>query len=129
MMKIKNLDHIVLTVHDIEITCLFYEKVLGIEVITFGDNRRALKFGSQKINLHLFGNEFEPKAEKPTPGSVDLCLISETSMDVITKQLKKKNVPVIEGPVKRTGAVGPILSVYIRDPDKNLLEISTSNFL
>jgi catechol 2,3-dioxygenase-like lactoylglutathione lyase family enzyme len=123
-MKIKNLDHLVLTVSDIEATCLFYEKVLGMEVVTFGNNRKALKFGSQKINLHPLGNELEPKAEKPTSGSIDLCLISETSMEMITKHLEENDVLVIEGPVKRTGAVGPIISVYIRDPDQNLIEIS-----
>jgi catechol 2,3-dioxygenase-like lactoylglutathione lyase family enzyme len=126
IMKIKNLDHLVLTVRDIEATCLFYEKVLGMEVVTFGNNRKALRFGDQKINLHLFGNELEPKAERPTPGSIDLCLISETPMERITKQLEENDVPVIEGPVMRTGAMGPILSVYIRDPDQNLLEISNS---
>ena len=123
-MKIKNLDHLVLTVRDIEATCLFYEKVLGMEVVTFGNNRKALKFGLQKINLHSFGNELEPKAEKPTTGSADLCLISGTPMEIITKQLEENDVPVIEGPVMRTGAVGPILSLYIRDPDQNLIEIS-----
>jgi len=123
-MKIKSLDHLVLTVRDIEATCLFYEKVLGMETVIFGDNRRALKFGSQKFNLHSFGNELEPKSEKPTPGSADLCLISDTPMDRIKKQLQENNIPIIEGPVKRTGAMGPILSIYIRDPDQNLLEIS-----
>ncbi len=123
-MKIKNLDHFVLTVRDIEVTCSFYETILGMEVVIFGNDRRALKFGIQKINLHPLGNEFEPKAEKPTPGSADLCLISETPMDLIVKQLKEKNIPIIEGPVKRTGAMGPILSIYIRDPDQNLIEIS-----
>lgn len=123
-MKIKKIDHLVLTVRDIEATCLFYEKVLGMEIVTFGNDRKALKFGGQKINLHPFGNELEPKAETPTPGSADLCLICETPMDIITKQLEESDVQVIEGPVKRTGALGPILSVYIRDPDQNLIEVS-----
>jgi catechol-2,3-dioxygenase len=110
-MKIKNLDHVVLTVRDIEATCLFYEKVLGVEVVIFGNNRRALKFGIRKINLHSLGNELEPKAEKPTPVSTDLCLISETPMKMIIKQLEENDVPAIEGPVKRTGAVGSILFI------------------
>jgi len=103
---------------------MFYEKILGMEVVTFGNNRKALRFGAQKINLHCFGNEFEPKAEQPTPGSADLCLISETPMSKITKQLEENDISIIEGPVKRTGAMGSILSVYIRDPDQNLIEVS-----
>jgi catechol 2,3-dioxygenase-like lactoylglutathione lyase family enzyme len=123
-MKVKNLDHNVLTVQDIDVTCGFYEKVLEMELVVFGEGRKALKFGNKKINLHLLENEFEPKALKPTPGSMDLCLITETPMDMIIELLKDKNIPLIKEPVKRTGDLGEILSIYIRDPDLNLLEIS-----
>ena len=102
-MKVKNLDHNVLTVQDIDVTCGFYEKVLEMELVVFGEGRKALKFGNKKINLHLLENEFEPKALKPTPGSMDLCLITETPMDMIIELLKDKNIPLIKEPVKRTG--------------------------
>lgn len=124
-MQIKQLDHLVLTVKDIEETCNFYERVLGMQIETFGENRKALRFGSQKINLHARGKEFEPKAETPTPGSADLCFITEASMPDIIQHLANAHIQIEEGPVQRTGAVGPILSVYIRDPDRNLIEIST----
>jgi catechol 2,3-dioxygenase-like lactoylglutathione lyase family enzyme len=119
-MKIDSLDHLVLTVKDIETTASFYSRVLGMDVITFGGGRKALSFGSQKINLHQHGKEFEPKAHQPTPGSADLCLI----LSEVAKHLSSCNVAVIEGPVQRTGATCPILSVYFRDPDMNLIEVA-----
>lgn len=123
-MKISHLDHLVLTVADIEATCNFYREVLGMEVQTFGDNRKALKFGDQKINLHEKGKEIDPKADKPMPGSADLCFIALTAIDQIIAELQQKNIHIIESKVPRTGAVGPIISVYFRDPDGNLIEVS-----
>ncbi|NUF14590.1 VOC family protein [Acinetobacter lactucae] len=125
-MKISHLDHLVLTVSNIETTCHFYQTVLGFEVITFKGNRKALKFGNQKINLHQRGNEFEPKALQPTPGSADLCFISDTPISEVVAHLNQLNIQIEEGPIERTGAMHPILSVYIRDPDQNLIEISNN---
>ncbi|HEX5639288.1 MAG TPA: VOC family protein [Burkholderiaceae bacterium] len=124
-MRIERLDHLVLTVRDIAATCAFYEKVLGMAVVTFGEGRKALAFGRHKFNLHEAGREFEPKADRPTPGSADLCLIAEGNLDGVIAHLKACAVPILEGPVKRTGALGPIRSVYFRDPDLNLIEVST----
>lgn len=123
-MKIKSIDHLVLTVADIEKTVDFYTSILGFEVVVFGENRKALTFGNQKINLHQKGKEFEPKAEHPTCGSADLCFISETDIHEVLQELKEKNIEIIEGIVERTGALGKIQSVYFRDPDLNLIEIS-----
>ncbi|WP_426455818.1 VOC family protein [Acinetobacter sp. KB005] len=125
-MKISHLDHLVLTVSNIETICHFYQTVLGFEVITFKGNRKALKFGHQKINLHQLGNEFEPKALHPTPGSADLCFISDTPISEVVAHLNQLNIQIEEGPIERTGAMHPILSVYIRDPDQNLIEISNN---
>jgi catechol 2,3-dioxygenase-like lactoylglutathione lyase family enzyme len=124
-MRIERLDHLVLTVRDIAATCDFYSKVLGMEVVTFGAGRKALAFGRQKFNLHEAGREFEPKADRPTPGSADLCLIAQGPLDEVIEHLLRCGVPVLEGPVQRTGALGPITSVYFRDPDQNLIEVST----
>lgn len=123
-MKIDALDHLVLTVDDIEATCAFYTRVLGMREISFGEGRRALAFGTQKINLHRHGREFEPKAEHPTPGSADLCFITATPLDRVVAHLGACGVAVLDGPVARTGARGPIRSVYFRDPDRNLIEVS-----
>jgi len=123
-MKIDHLDHLVLTVKDVNASVTFYEKVLGFTTVTFRENRKALTFGQQKINLHQKGHEFEPKAAYPTPGATDLCFITTTPLADVIKELRDLKVKVEEGPVERTGAQGPILSVYIRDPDGNLLEIS-----
>lgn len=123
-MKTDYLDHLVLTVQDIDRTCEFYATVLGMQIVTFGENRKALAIGSQKINLHEIGKEFEPKAHRPTPGSADLCFITSIPLAKVIKHLKQCAVEIIEGPVKRTGAVGLIKSVYFRDPDLNLLEVS-----
>jgi catechol 2,3-dioxygenase-like lactoylglutathione lyase family enzyme len=122
--KVERLDHLVLTVADIHATCGFYAQVLGMEVVTFGDRRYALQFGQQKINLHQVDQEFEPKAAYPTPGSADLCLITTTPLDEVTAHLQSCGVSVEQGIVPRTGALGAIASLYIRDPDGNLLEIS-----
>lgn len=123
-MRVKSLDHLVLTVKDLELTCQFYQNVLGMQVIEFAGGRKALKFGSQKINLHVYGKEFEPKADKPTPGSADLCLLTDATISQVVEHLNRCQVSILEGPIERTGAVGPILSVYFRDPDQNLLELS-----
>ncbi|XP_025109421.1 glyoxalase domain-containing protein 5-like isoform X2 [Pomacea canaliculata] len=122
--KIKRLDHFVITVKDINATVDFYTRVLGMEVTTFKGGRRALNFGKQKINLHEQGKEFEPKACWPTPGSADVCFITSTRLEDVLDHLKACNVPVEEGPVERTGAIGLIRSVYVRDPDNNLIEVS-----
>ncbi len=115
----------VLTVRDIEATCRFYQKVLGMRVETFGEGKRkALAFGDQKINLHQAGSEFEPKASRPTPGSADLCFLTRTPIQEVIRHLQDNGVELVEGPVQRTGARGPILSVYFRDPDFNLIEVS-----
>ncbi|MGF1650525.1 MAG: VOC family protein [Hyphomicrobiaceae bacterium] len=121
---VQSLDHLVLTVAVIEATCDFYERALGMRRITFGPQSRvALTFGTQKINLHVAGHEFDPKASAPTPGSADLCFIV-ASIDRVLAHLAAERVPVIEGPVSRTGAMGQIRSIYLRDPDGNLIELS-----
>ena len=125
MLKIDRLDHFVLTVASIEECCAFYSQVLGMEIETFGEGRTALRFGRQKINLHQKGREFEPKAATPTAGSGDFCLITDTPLPQVIEHLKACRVEVEEGPVDRTGAAGPIKSVYFRDPDGNLVEVST----
>lgn len=124
-MRVERIDHFVLTVRDIEVTCGFYLRVLGMQVEEFGGGRKALRFGEQKINLHKAGNEFEPKARKPVPGSADFCLITDVPLEGVTEHLASCGVEVIEGPVERTGAMGPMESVYFRDPDGNLIEISS----
>ncbi len=123
-MQLDRLDHLVLTVGSIDTTCAFYERVLGVEVVTFGQGRKALAFGSQKINLHQQGQEFEPKAFRPTPGSADLCFISREPLAQVMAHLHICGVEIIEGPVTRTGALGPMTSVYFRDPDLNLIEVA-----
>lgn len=123
-MKIDSIDHVVLTVTDVTRTCDFYAKVLGMQVVTFGGGRKALTFGAQKINLHQHRNEFEPKAQAPTPGSMDLCFITSVPLADVITQLAACGVDVITGPVERTGARGPMMSVYFRDPDMNLIEVS-----
>jgi catechol 2,3-dioxygenase-like lactoylglutathione lyase family enzyme len=123
-MKIDRIDHFVLTVKSIVATCAFYERVLGMEVQTFGDNRKALRFGAQKINLHEVGRELEPKAARPASGAGDFCVIAHGPIDAVVEHLKAEQVVIEIGPDTRTGAAGPITSVYIRDPDDNLVEIS-----
>ena len=123
-MEISKLDHLVLTVKDLEKTIPFYVSVMGMKEEVFGNGRVALKYGSQKINLHEFGKEFEPKAHKPTPGSADLCFITQTPLNDAMAHVKRCGVEIIEGPVERTGANGPLLSFYFRDPDDNLIEVA-----
>lgn len=123
-MRIDSIDHLVLTVASVEASLAFYATVLGMEVVTFAGGRKALAFGSQKINLHQAGREFEPKAARPAPGSADLCMLTMLPLDQVLAHLAAHAVPVIEGPVRRTGATGPILSVYFRDPDGNLIEVA-----
>ncbi|HET8663660.1 MAG TPA: VOC family protein [Nocardioides sp.] len=121
---IDRIDHVVLTVDDVERAIAFYVDVLGMVEVTFGSGRKALTFGSSKINLHQRGREFEPKAASPTPGSADLCLIADDPLEEVLAELAANGVAVEEGPVARTGATGPIMSVYLRDPDRNLIELS-----
>ena len=123
-MRVERLDHLVLTVADIDASCAFYQRVLGLQVVTFGQGRKALAFGQQKINLHRHGAEFEPKALRPTPGSADLCLLVSTPLAEVMAHLQRCAVAIEEGPVARTGATGALLSVYIRDPDRNLIELA-----
>ncbi|MBX4889229.1 VOC family protein [Rhizobium bangladeshense] len=126
MIRIDHLDHLVLTVADIAATCDFYARILGMSAETFAEGRKALKFGRQKINLHQAGHEFEPKAKHPVPGSGDLCFITETPLADVISHLQASGVAVEEGPVERTGATGRLRSVYFRDPDGNLIEVSHS---
>lgn len=123
-MLIDRIDHLVLTVRDIAATCAFYSRVLEMRVETFADGRTALHFGQQKINLHQAGHEFEPRALHPAPGTADFCLISQTPLAQVIAHLQAHGVAIVEGPVAKTGALGPMQSVYIRDPDGNLVEIA-----
>ena len=121
---IDHLDHLVLTTYDLDACTAFYTQVLGMSLESFGNGRLALKFGEQKINLHVRGREFEPKAHLPVPGALDLCFIASVPLDEAIARVQKAGWPIIEGPVMRTGATGPIRSIYLRDPDLNLIEIS-----
>ncbi len=123
-MKIDSIDHVVLTVENIDATCEFYSKVLGMDVVTFSESRKALSFGSQKINLQQLGRESTLIAEKPTPGSGDLCFITSVSLSDVIGHLNSCGVKLIGGPVERNGARGLMMSVYFRDPDMNLIEVS-----
>lgn len=125
-MIIDHLDHLVLTTTDIEACRDFYTRVMGMRLETFGEGRIAFRFGNQKINLHERGHEFEPKAHLPVPGALDLCFIASISLDEVIAHLQRERWPIVEGPVQRTGATGSIRSVYVRDPDLNLIEISES---
>jgi len=124
-MQINRLDHLVLTVKDIDKTVDFYVSVLGMEKEIFKENRVALKFGNQKINLHQLGAEFEPKARNVKEGSADLCFISSLPLDEVIMHVMRLNIMIVEGLCERTGAIGVLNSIYIRDPDENLIEIST----
>ncbi len=124
-MRIDRLDHLVLTVNDVDATAEFYVRVLGMTEVTFHRDRRALLFGTSRIHLHPAGQEYEPKAARPAPGSADLCLISSEPLDMVIAELRLNGVEIEVGPVERTGATGAINSVYVRDPDRNLIEIST----
>lgn len=123
-MQIERLDHLVLTVRDVEASVAFYTRVLGMRVVVFGNGRRALAFGRQKINLHPAAAPLQPHAAKPTRGSADLCLITATPIDAVMAELQQAGIAIEQGPVPRTGATGPITSVYFRDPDGNLIEVS-----
>ena len=123
-MRIDRLDHLVLTVASIDSSCAFYQRVLGMTIVGFGQGRTALSFGNQKINLHQAGREFVPHAHRPVPGSADLCFITAMPLDAAMEQVRAEGVEIIEGPVDRTGATGPLRSFYFRDPDSNLIEIS-----
>ncbi len=123
-MRINNIDHLVITVHNLDETVAFYTRVLGMEAVSFAEGRQALVFGAQKINLHKAGEEIRPHAQNAIPGSADLCFITETPMQQVMSHLAFCNVTILEGPVNRSGATGPLLSVYINDPDNNLIEIS-----
>jgi catechol 2,3-dioxygenase-like lactoylglutathione lyase family enzyme len=118
------LDHLVLTVRDLQATIGFYVEGLGMELREFGEGRLALHFGRQKINLHVMGHEFEPKAAHPTPGAADLCFLTEQPLAEFRARLESLGRPIIAGPVARTGATGPMTSIYTRDPDGNLIEIA-----
>lgn len=122
--EIQQIDHIVLTVADIDRTCRFYEHTLGMTRESFGEGRTALRFGSQKINLHLMGQEVEPKAAAAGPGTGDICFITHSAPSVVKEHLENCGVAIQAGPVTRTGAMGPITSFYFRDPDGNLIEVS-----
>jgi catechol 2,3-dioxygenase-like lactoylglutathione lyase family enzyme len=122
---IDRLDHLVLTCRDVEKTCAFYETALGMTRETFGEGRVALKFGRQKLNLHPHPTPHQPLvADMPVPGTADLCFITTTPIESVVTHLKASGVSIIDGPVERTGALGPMTSVYLRDPDRNLIEIS-----
>ena len=121
---IDRIDHIVLTVFDLERTIDFYSRVLGMEPVTFAGGRSGLAFGRQKFNLHQAGREFEPKALNPAPGAIDLCLVTETPLAQVIDELRSHGIAIIQGPVDKTGALGPMKSVYFRDPDGNLIEVS-----
>ena len=123
-MKINRIDHVVLTVASIDATVDFYTRVLGMAAVTFGTGRTALRFGTSKINLHQAGREFEPKARRPIPGSMDLCFIVDDAIEDVVAQLGAAGVAIEDGPVARTGATGEIVSCYLRDPDGNLVELS-----
>lgn len=123
-MHVARLDHLVLTVRDIEATIAFY-RILGMAEVTFGAGRHALRFGTSKINLHAAGDELLPRAAHPTPGSADVCLIVSGPLEEVAAELAAAGVPIELGPVRRTGATGPIDSLYLRDPDHNLIELST----
>jgi len=126
MIRIDRIDHVVLTVRSVDATSDFYQRVLGMEVVTFAGGRTALAFGRQKFNLHEAGHEFEPRAQHPVPGSADFCLITRTPLAEVIAHLRGQRVDILEGPVERTGATGRILSVYFRDPDLNLVEVANT---
>jgi catechol 2,3-dioxygenase-like lactoylglutathione lyase family enzyme len=124
-MRIDRLDHFVLTVASIERTIEFYRRVLGMEPVTFAGGRRGLAFGRQKINLHAVGHEFSPRAHRAAAGTADVCFIAAVPLAEVIAHLEAEGVAIEQGPVPKTGALGPITSVYIRDPDLNLIEVST----
>jgi catechol 2,3-dioxygenase-like lactoylglutathione lyase family enzyme len=123
-MNIQRIDHVVLTVADVDRTLAFYERVLGMTPVSFGEGRRALAFGDQKLNLHQAGREFEPKALRPTPGAIDLCFTTDVPLDEVAAHLRSESVVIERGPVDKVGARSALRSLYFRDPDGNLIEVS-----
>ncbi len=123
-MKVQRIDHVVLTVANIERTVAFYERVLGMTAVSFGAGRRALACGDQKLNLHQAGREFEPKALRPTPGAIDVCFTTDMPLDRVAAHLRSESVAIEHGPVDKIGARGALRSLYFRDPDGNLIEVS-----
>jgi catechol 2,3-dioxygenase-like lactoylglutathione lyase family enzyme len=123
-MRVHRIDHVVLTVADVDRTLAFYERVLGMTPVSFGEGRRALAFGDQKLNLHQAGREFEPKALRPTPGAIDLCLTTDVPLDQVAAHLRSESVVIEHGPVDKIGARSTLRSLYFRDPDGNLIEVS-----
>ncbi len=123
-MRVQRVDHVVLTVADVERTIAFFERVLGMTAVSFGEGRRALAFGDQKLNLHQAGREFEPKALRPTPGAIDLCFTTDVPLDEVAAHLRKCSVAIEHGPVDKIGARSALRSLYFRDPDGNLIEVS-----
>jgi len=123
-MKVQRIDHVVLTVADVERTVAFFERVLGMTPVSFGEGRRALCFGDQKLNLHQVGREFEPKARRPTPGAIDLCLTTDVPLAEVAAHLRSQSVVIEHGPVDKIGARRALRSLYFRDPDGNLIEVS-----
>jgi catechol 2,3-dioxygenase-like lactoylglutathione lyase family enzyme len=123
-MKVDRIDHVVLTCGDVERTISFYERALGMRALTFGSGRRALTFGDQKLNLHQAGREYEPKARVPTPGSVDVCFVTDVPLADVAAHLRSVGVAIELGPVDKTGARAALRSLYFRDPDGNLVEVS-----
>ena len=124
-MNIERLDHLVMTTHDLAITISFYEKVLGMKHVVFDEQHHALHFGSQKINLHVHGKEFDPRAAVPVPGSIDVCFVSSDAMEAVQSHLTSCGVEIEVGPVRRVGALGDMTSIYFRDPDGNLIEVAS----
>jgi catechol 2,3-dioxygenase-like lactoylglutathione lyase family enzyme len=122
---IDRLDHLVLTVASVDASVAFYTRVLGFAKVTFGAGRTGLSFSSQKINLHPVGSAIEPRALRPTPGSADLCFVTATPIERVIAHLNVCGVAIVEGPARRTGALGPMTSVYFRDPDGNLVEVAS----
>jgi catechol 2,3-dioxygenase-like lactoylglutathione lyase family enzyme len=118
------IDHLVLTVRSIDATCAFYREALGLDVLTFDDGRRALRVGRQKVNLHQLGHEIEPKAGLAAPGSGDFCIVVTEPIEQVAARLASLRIAVELGPVARTGGQGPIRSIYVRDPDRNLVEVA-----
>lgn len=123
-MIVRRIDHVVLTVASVERTVAFYERVLGMTAVSFGEDRRALAFGDQKLNLHQAGREFEPKALRPTPGAIDVCFTTDMPLDQVAAHLRSESVKIEHGPVDKIGARGALRSLYFRDPDGNLIEVS-----
>jgi catechol 2,3-dioxygenase-like lactoylglutathione lyase family enzyme len=123
-MNVARIDHVVLTVVDVERTIAFYQRVLGMRAVTFGGGRRALAFGDQKLNLHQAGREFEPKARRPTPGAVDICFTTDVPLDEVAEHLRAESIEIELGPVDKIGARRPLRSLYFRDPDGNLIEVA-----